>query len=157
MLLVWPREREPEYSGIPLSAWLTRFYSSNLAESASGENAVREMGTNILPTLTRWIQYEPSSWRKRLWGSTRQVPRSLYAHESVRLLFLGKGVNRANLAEAGFKILGPAAKDALPDLQRLANKSEAPYTQSRAKKCMKHVVRFLPPEDEPRNPQQLPL
>jgi hypothetical protein len=146
--LLWPRarEREPEYNGIALSAWLTRCFSSSPTEQAMGADAVRQMGTNVLPTLTRWIQYETPGWRKQLWRLGAK-PSFLNRNETMRLLLVGKPANRAILAEGGFAILGPGASNALPDLRRLANNSEAPDTQGRAVRCITHVARFLPPGD----------
>ena len=144
--LFWPpdRESEPEYHGIRLSIWLARSRSSNPAEYATAADALHQMGTNILPILTRWIQYEPSGVRKQLWGLSSRLPAVVIGREPLRSWFVGKCANRAVLAEAGFAILGPAAREALPDLQRLAADSHAPETQIRAARCMTRVVRVFP-------------
>jgi hypothetical protein len=63
--LVWPREREPEYNGAALSTWLARCGSTNQSESLAAVAAIRHIGTNALPFLIRWIQYEPG-WKDSL-------------------------------------------------------------------------------------------
>jgi hypothetical protein len=44
-VLLRPREREPEYNGVPLSKWLEQ-YKLRDAEFA---RAIRHMGSNALP------------------------------------------------------------------------------------------------------------
>src|SRR2546421_1029353 len=66
----WTHESEPSWEGKPLSEWLTLCSEvSDEEEAAAAANGLRAIGTNALPTLLSWMQYEegPSPWRDRLW------------------------------------------------------------------------------------------
>src|SRR5256885_15128646 len=58
---LWAREREPQYKGRSLTGWLRR-YESKDGEAAA---AVRQIGTNAIPFLLKWMCYEPGQWRIR--------------------------------------------------------------------------------------------
>src|SRR5580765_1901178 len=88
--LIWPREREPEYDGVPLSGWLNAKenfsasihgipdkalpYPNYPVDGSKSESAIRHIGTNALPFLVRWIQYKMPLWRRCLFGSIRYWP-----------------------------------------------------------------------------------
>ncbi len=58
------REREPEYGGKRLSEWV-----DELPESRDGaaEKAVRNIGTNGLPFLVKWMLYETPVWKSKVY------------------------------------------------------------------------------------------
>src|SRR6185436_14560086 len=65
------RERESSYNGRALSDWikiLSKRDGSDL-ETARAESAIRQIGTNAIPWLLKWIEYEDSprqaEWRDR--------------------------------------------------------------------------------------------
>jgi HEAT repeat protein len=72
--------------------------------------ALQHIGTNALPWLLRWAQYEPSQFQRKLARLGR---------------FDYKAVVRAEVAWACFGILGPKADPAIPDLARLANNTNS--------------------------------
>jgi hypothetical protein len=69
------REREPVYKGKPLSVWLNAYRLHGLAgvetwqvrvEQQKADEAVRQAGTNALPTLLRMLQAKDSAFKVRL-------------------------------------------------------------------------------------------
>ncbi len=119
--LFWPREREPEYQGKKLSEWLTisRRVNTGLTvgfpSSGDGEaaEAVRHIGTNALPWLLRWIAYETPAWKGKIapffWSHQKFFPARTFL----------RGELLAVCANEGFRILGPVATPAVPELAKL--------------------------------------
>lgn len=144
-LALWPREREPKYDGVPLSMWLER------GRSDRGESlaAIRQIGTNGLPFLLRWIQYEPSGWRRFVSRNFSKIPARVQNSRVLRWLIVDKAENRANIAVTGMGILGPDASSAMPELVRLANNASAPETSRRAWVCMSLMTRSFRHGDFP--------
>jgi hypothetical protein len=131
--LALPRPaREPEYEGYPLSYWLLA--RERLAERASpqAQNAVREVGTNAIPVLLRWMRYEIPAWRQqlrysRLWGHLGS-----FARESARSLMTTRAERLADASAGAFKELGPEGRAAIPALIGLMDNTNAPHTALRA-------------------------
>jgi hypothetical protein len=138
VLLLWPRDREPEYNGATLSTWLARCGSTNLDESLAAGDAIRHMGTNALPLLLRWIQHEPD-WRDSLGQKILSWP-MVGGRRDVQRLICGVSQYRATSAVTAFKILGPDARPARAELRRLARNSQAPQTANRAIECLISVA-----------------
>src|SRR2546430_1553565 len=66
--LIWVlrREREPAYGGKKLSGWVMAYavYPPNYNKI---DDAIRQIGTNGIPYLVKWITYEPTASKtKRL-------------------------------------------------------------------------------------------
>jgi hypothetical protein len=138
--LLWPREREPEYYGVPLSSWLARCNSSNSVEAQGALEVVRQNATSALPFLVRWIQYEKPGWRmvaeRRAW----KFPAPILNNRCLRWLLDDRAEVRANAAMSGFQVLGPRAEAALPTLGRLAETTKLPQTSYRAWICFAYIV-----------------
>ncbi len=64
--------REPYYQGRPLSHWIHEYRSLNSSSDVPPEaletatNAISHIGTNGLPFLLHWMEYEPGLLRDRL-------------------------------------------------------------------------------------------
>jgi hypothetical protein len=117
-LLLWPREREPEYNGVRLSTWLER--AGNGHSEGFGE-AIKHVGTNALPVLVRAVAYEPPRWRFWLSFKIFQLsPRTLNSRFGAWVLN-DKAERKADAALVALGILGPEARPALNDLRRLGN------------------------------------
>ena len=57
--VLWPTKPEPSYRGRRLSEWLPGYNAAATAnELARTEEAIRHIGTNGLPFLLEWINYE---------------------------------------------------------------------------------------------------
>jgi len=145
--LLWPSEREPEYDGVPLSEWLERYERGKHSMNATlfvGDSkaidAIQHIGTNALPFLVRWIQYERPAWRHRLFDASWKLPHNIqFSRTFSRLLVLGDKYDRANAAAAAFNILGPRARSAVPELTRLAEKTPMNDTYWRAIYCLQSI------------------
>lgn len=125
--LLWPREREPEYKGVPLSAWLER--SRRDPDFAP---ALKHIGTNALPFLIRAVKYEEPRWKAWLRGATASWPRWLVRNRfGNRLLGYTQMTYEAG-APIAFGILGPDADPALDELSRFARTSKNPAAANRA-------------------------
>jgi len=158
--LLWQvlRDREPSYQGRTLSDWVKQVGPAHLwndsdeevkAISAISTNAIQRMGspfttavmairaigTNAIPTILDWISYEPSPLRKQMAALAVLLPASL------RLDSLSLADERANNAIAVFRILGPEARPAIPELSRLMLTSSQP---ARARRCFGALIHLGP-------------
>jgi hypothetical protein len=111
----WPRDNEPKYNGKTLSQWLeisrSRRYDNRWPQA---EDAVRHIGTNALPWLTKWMSYDRPNWQDQTaqWKVWRFLPQQLY-----RLLYNQE--YEAMFAEEGFRILAPTSPPVSSELERL--------------------------------------
>lgn len=93
-------QREPAYRGKRLRAWLSS-YARNERRSEA-EEAVRQIGTNAIPTLLALLRAKDNQYVRELFNLTggRDVPAD----------------SRNRAAFFGFAILGRKAEDAVPRL-----------------------------------------
>jgi hypothetical protein len=137
---VWPREREPEsqYKGMPLSHWV---YLSGGSYNPEAREAIKRFGTNALPYLLRWIQYEKPGWRKRLSRAVAALPSFIRYRETTQWLIDDSAETRAQSAAFAIGILGSDTETALPDLNRLAANSIVADVSERASFALA-IIRF---------------
>lgn len=106
---------EPSYKGKTLSEWMT---PKGPWDQMAFEEAIRQIGTNAMPCLLHWIQYQEPEWKKALrsWTvNSRDKSREAYlAHTTQRV----------------FEALGPDAKAYIPELTRLMNDTNTPASTS---------------------------
>ena len=118
------------YEGKRLSEWLEQFdvnsmgFKNNqtwLEEIAPATNAVHHIGTNALPFLVKWIDYEMPAWKVFV---AEKLPDSAWRIGGIRLMRIMEGTagRRARNALAGFEILGDKATPAVPALTGLLGK-----------------------------------
>lgn len=112
LAFVWaalPRDHEPIYQGRALSDWVISERRAEMHEipEKGPEEAILHIGTNGLPYLVKWLAYSAPRRDLRLFG----IPFSF--HSRSRRLELTQGSLMA------FRILGPRAAPALPDLVNL--------------------------------------
>lgn len=118
---------EPSYKGKSLSHWLEQYHSARGTGTASGEaeEAIRRVGTNALPTLIRMIRVR-DSWLKETamkWSSKQEFIKFSFTPASKRRF----------QAQAGYQVLGAAAKAQVPQLMTiLTNDSIAQVRQCTA-------------------------
>lgn len=121
ILMLW-REREPQYNGKSLSQWTALLTSTDnrdgLELAHKAEEAVRQIGTNGLPFLVRWIQYQERPWRSRLGSLCYKLPEKVAGPMSR--LVTGRAREQAADAFNALYILGPDAKAAIPVLTNMA-------------------------------------
>jgi HEAT repeat protein len=118
LLLTLLREREPQYQGRPLSQWLA-FLAGGHANDPDislhdAEEAIDHIGTNALPFLIKWVQYEDKPWRTRLGALCEKLP-DPYGSD-LRNFVLGHGYECQQGAFFALYRLGTNARPAIPVL-----------------------------------------
>ncbi|HWH70015.1 MAG TPA: hypothetical protein VNT26_11565, partial [Candidatus Sulfotelmatobacter sp.] len=78
-----------------------------------------------------WIQYEPMARSNTLFRVLRQSPRPVTQHV-LPFLYPARATSQSHAAVAGFRILGPEARPAIPALVQLLNRTNSPYASYRA-------------------------
>jgi HEAT repeat protein len=108
----------------------------------SATAAVRQIGTNALPSLTRWLVYEPSKMELRVTDACeRRIPNPL------RDILVDRHWKvRPDLAEYGLRLLGPEAKPAIPELVRALADHKKPGAELRITRALRYIGEdSLPP------------
>src|SRR5256885_14250178 len=115
----WPGEREPEYKGKKLSEWLRLAGDEKTRPQVEAANAIEHIGTNALPWLVQWVGYEPPLWHQQVAPLIDKIPRlNRWRHQLEHA-----HQQRVNDSDWAFKILGPNAAPALPELARIIQNS----------------------------------
>jgi hypothetical protein len=135
------RERETSYRGRTVSQWLARIDKGHWG--AWDEAPIRAIGTNAIPSCLKWISYQDSPVRNRFTNFVERFSPALGRWLTRRLSALPGG--RANRVVEVFRILGPQARIAIPELTRLAQTSFEP---ARANRCVKSLG-FIGPDAIP--------
>jgi hypothetical protein len=104
------RQREPVYKGKPLSYWLSESDPHESFEPFESESnkALREIGTNAIPTLLRMLRASDSSFKLKVIGlidKQRFVPVNFTKASTLNWR-----------ADNGFSVLGERASNAVPAL-----------------------------------------
>ena len=129
---------EPKYQDRYLFDWL-RAYSLSNPELLSNETrdkaevAVRNIGTNALPYLVKWIAYKRPAWRTTL---RKKLPAFITTREPVAGWLDGDVVLRRECASVGFLILGTNAVSAIPELLAMIKDS----TNSASRNGARHAL-----------------
>jgi hypothetical protein len=129
--LILPRSRrgEPSYAGKRLSEWLgiclEDHWNGRNSASLQAEVATRQIGTNAIPFLLRWLRaYEvPPAWRWDRYEAADRFARN-FGGRVISWKFIEAtepAMYRGNIATEGFRILGPEAKAAIPELTEMMN------------------------------------
>lgn len=114
---------EPRHNGRRLSAWLA-LYNQNIRLNAEVEEAVRAIGTNAIPTLVKML----------IPGGNFSVVR-LVERAGLHIELIEDTSDRwrdHNLAMHGFRILGPQASNAVPQLLTILENSDRAYFAAEA-------------------------
>jgi HEAT repeat protein len=114
LVAIWPSEREPQYNGKKLSEWLA--LQNDRPEEA--DVAVRAIGTNALPILIKWAEFQVPVWRLRLLKLYPKFPSLFFRSSIVRFIANDKQQVRAYNSVFGFQVLGTNASSAAPELVR---------------------------------------
>jgi HEAT repeat protein len=144
------RQSEPTYQERPASAWLAQ-YSRTIgpwsswgpwpiptngewkAECTAAKTAIHRMGTSVLPVLLRMASGRDLAWKTRAREiAFKRLPQKLAAKVLAMWPSNYSFQDRQSAAD-GFKLLGPAAKSAVPDLVRLLNVSDKSVAANAAK------------------------
>lgn len=113
----WPSS-EPSYNGKTLSEWVHEYEAYHQVPGAPQRqiavDAIRHIGTNAIPFLLAWIQYEEPAW-------VSELPEALQSHSMDN-----DGIAAFYAAQRVFDILGPQAKSAIPELSDIVTNSTDP-------------------------------
>jgi hypothetical protein len=142
-MLAIPTEREPEYGGRELREWLKLYVQSvdRFTEGQEAAEAVRHIGTNALPSLLEWTNYEPASWKMALATNAPAAARRPGYFRSAYLRLLNRPTDDLNwLGRFGFEILGPQARPALPEVRRRMADWGKPWRASRAMEAYTEIT-----------------
>ena len=129
-------QREPTYRGQTLTYWLMK---SCFEGDKDATAAVRQIGTNALPSLTKWLLYEPSKMKLRILDACEKLPRKIC--NPLRDFIAGDPYwkIRPDLAEYGFALLGPQAQPAAPELVRALNHHKKDYNYCRITSVLRYI------------------
>jgi HEAT repeat protein len=135
-LTLRPHDTEPVYQGKGLRAWLHEYRPGRAAVALRAEKAIRQIGTNGIPTLLDMLRKKDSPLASKLirfWHL--HIERVSYLPNWVR----GPAWSR-NSAETvncegayGFAILGADAQQAVPALIDICERSISPCSESAAR------------------------
>src|ERR1043166_2085319 len=130
------REREPKYGGKRLSQWVEGIILST-SEDDHAEEALPHIGTNAIPFLVKWIEYDPLTKPnckiKLFWKVERIVPYRLLAK-----IWQYEGPDRQHIRASGARIaLERLGSEAIPSLFRLMNDTNFPIA------AMRKLVSFI--------------
>ena len=139
--LCWPSgPYGPSYQGRALTSWLQDYanpvhnlqHVSDLRELnfaqrfKDAEHAVKEIGTNGIPTLLQLLQAKDSGFKRIFFGSGNQFSLHRYTISARE---------KRDMAFAGFMILQKEALPAVPQLMALSKHSD-PEVRMRAFDCL---------------------
>jgi hypothetical protein len=128
----------PVCRGRHLSEWIALRQTYEGKEPAT--SAIREIGTNAIPSLLDWIAYEPPYFSYHLKPGYEALPKFLTHTRPVQtLLFNTKASDRAQDAMDAFSALGPLALPAIPELIRRINNTNTTPTRIRATIALAHI------------------
>ena len=103
------------------------------AECTAAKAAIHRMGTSVLPVLLRMASGRDFAWKTRAREiAFKRLPQKLAA-KVLEMWPVNYSFQDRQSAADGFKLLGPAAKSAVPDLVRLLNVSDKGVAANAAK------------------------
>lgn len=118
--ILWPvlSPQEPVYKKRRLSEWVATLGGSRFPNIEDEANeAIRTLGTNAIPWLMKWIQYEESRWHAKLRVASERVPSWLGRGWVTGLM--RRDVDRKNGAVMALVKLGPEAAQTIPELTKM--------------------------------------
>ncbi len=134
------RSREPGYQGKSLSQWLRQSARSEEndiggAGTVSGKAAVRQIGTNAIPSLLAMLKRKSSPFALKMiaLAQRHELPRSIFAPNVAE--------DENYLAQRGFHYLGADASNAAPELVRIYHQNISETSQN----CALESLFFVSP------------
>jgi hypothetical protein len=129
---------EPHYKARSLSYWVGLYTTAGTNSAAAqrhqaaANEAVRHIGTNALPYLLSWLDYDPYPRAMRIAKMRSHLPTSLTHSRFATWLYRDPSQRRSTGATYALLALGPQAQPALPDLVRMLNTTNSEATPARA-------------------------
>lgn len=115
---------EPGYGGTRLSGWLREFQNEKIEQRLRAAEAVRHIGPRAVPYLVERLKQTPSAKKSRLARWRLHFVEWLGAHTSLNVS-TWRNPNARLQALAALDALGPDAKEALPELEKLLEQNPA--------------------------------
>jgi hypothetical protein len=144
--VIWPEKPEPMYNGRSLSEWeeiYKRLLQSDMlgdreiALSLEAVKAAHEMRDSIIPVALKDIQCETPAWPRQM---ADKIERSHYLSRwcpnSLWMLLLE---DRGEDGAIYFRMLGPDASPAVPDLERIMNQTKSAQIRERAMSALGEI------------------
>jgi HEAT repeat protein len=122
----WVRPREPFYKGKSLSTWIESYDTGQrgaVLDFQPGDEAVRQAGSNAVPTLLRMLWKRDSALKLKLLALARKQ-----SFIEVRYTY---AVKRNSQALRAFRVLGSEAATAVPALMGLYEQEPSPEARSK--------------------------
>lgn len=124
LIITLTSEHEPSAHGKPLSYWVEVYAgfptpkgrSPTPQEQREAEVAIKQIGTNAIPFFLEWMDYKPAQWKFDILAKTRKLPNWMFSR-LAKWLFGSAGPERAMEAALSFRVLGPIAAPAVPELE----------------------------------------
>ena len=136
LVVVFNREREPEYQGRRLSFWVRDLpWQDPRSGHALADEAILHIGTNAIPYLVKWMQYEKPAWKAKLYWAANIVLNGVNRDWEI----LDKQALRARGAKYAFRSLGPNAHAAVRDLNRLMTEAQSDSVSFNAASALGHL------------------
>jgi len=117
------------------------------AETMEADASLRQIGTNAVPCLLKWIQYQPAAWRQRLWAGVNDVLTDPDESDGTVADWLIESESEARAYDSvlAFRILGETASPAIPELKRLVIQTTNLDVASRAFNALVGVEKDVSP------------
>jgi HEAT repeat protein len=143
LLFVLFRSQKPSYHGRTLSSWLHICSHTTIQNDRDeARQAVIHIGSNAIPYLLKSIRYTPPPWKKLTTTQLQKLRRFSLARAIIpNFLAIDGEADRAESTVVGFRILGPAAASAFPELARLA--CDATH-QERSERAIRTLILVRP-------------
>lgn len=141
VLALVPSEREPTYQGRTLSEWIQQAgppWDRSATRTALLRDALLHMGTNVFPTLVKWVSYQPPSWRKSLNPLFARYPALRRSKVMDSLFYTAE--RRSEQARAAFWALTTNGAPALPALACLSANTNNPDASMFASICAFYIL-----------------
>ena len=130
------REREPFYNGKPLSRWIHLNATSPRSSHAEQAEvvAIRQIGTNALPFLLKWMRYDSSRGgvRNTLRTILGKLPNSIVPDALQEWIDTSVEEDRSVNAAVAFEPLAELATNAVPELVDMIKDPVFPRASQRA-------------------------
>jgi hypothetical protein len=146
------RVPDPWCNGRPLSEWVFLVGFSNGVPAPPEQKeeaiqAIRKLGTNAIPSLLAWVNYEPNISRNRVvfWTSVRLPQKILTSRPVQHFLIDMRAEGLSQNAVDALAILGPAAAPAIPELTKRASVPWSLTPSSRRTRAMLALAKLGTP------------
>lgn len=115
-VLFFSGDPEPTYAGKRLNQWLGQMNQPGWGESEEAREAIRAIGTNALPFLLEWMDWEPNGLQRLVKSRQDDLPHWMRNHTFIRSVLAP--YEQAEMAPAAFAALGAVAAPAIPELRK---------------------------------------